>query len=242
MALPSSFDPITGTIGRVGNTVRNIAPTPISRTTSSYTSSSSRSGGGFRAFWNRLNYGVSSIGEWLQDTGAGIIALIIAGIPAITGIISLIVWVFKTFSGEGFIWGCLSVFGALIAIGIGYYAIMLLYGIAYFVLYLVGFVFYNAYTLLAAIALLLVLNVPRIIDFRSKAAPSQETEVTAPSYTVYSNTARVLNVRKAPSTGSEVIGTLQRGESVKVRSISGGFAEIEWNGSVAYVSSEYLTR
>lgn len=29
MALPSGFDPETGTLGRVGNTIRRIAPTPI---------------------------------------------------------------------------------------------------------------------------------------------------------------------------------------------------------------------
>lgn len=241
MALPSSFDPITGTIGRVGNTVRSIAPTPINRTISSHSSSSTRYRGGFSSFWSSLNYGVSRIGEWLQDIGASIIGLIIAGIPAIAGIISLIVWVFMTFSGEGFISGCLSIFGAIIAVGIGYYAIMLLYGIVYFVLYLLGYVFCNAYTLLAAISITCVLNVTYIFDFRRKTTPEQKTEVTAPAYTIYRNTARVLNVRKTPSTSAEVLGTLQKGESVKVREIRNGFAEIEWNGSVAYVSAKYLT-
>ena len=48
------------------------------------------------------------------------------------------------------------------------------------------------------------------------------------------------NVRKDPNSGSEKLGTLPWGRTVKVLGISGDWAMIEYKGGVAYVYSEYV--
>lgn len=55
----------------------------------------------------------------------------------------------------------------------------------------------------------------------------------------YKVTAETLNVRKAPSTSAKVIGKLQPC-TVEVTRIENGWACIEYNGAIAYVSADYL--
>ena len=241
MALPSSFDPETGTLGRVGNTVRNFAPRTAPRA-STYSAPSSSSSG-FRNFWDKVNYGVASIGDWLQDSGAYWIALVVAGLPALGGIISLLIWVVNVFMDEGAFWGILSIFGALIAAGIGYYVIVIIFAIAYFLTILLGYVFYNAYTLLIAIVLSAMFIVTPVLvnSSRNSRDSKASTESVTTSYTVQYCTANVLNVRSGPSKSNRVIGTLRKGDSVKVYSTQNGFSKISWNGSYGYVSSTYLS-
>ena len=57
------------------------------------------------------------------------------------------------------------------------------------------------------------------------------------SYEVTSNN---LNVRASASTRSSLIGSLGKGESVQVQSISGGWAKIKYKGRTGYVSAQYL--
>ena len=64
---------------------------------------------------------------------------------------------------------------------------------------------------------------------------------------VYTDNGKTLNVRKTPSTGNNVIGTLKYGEPVDVVTISNdGWAQILWGQSdygefgVAYVMSRFL--
>ncbi len=49
-----------------------------------------------------------------------------------------------------------------------------------------------------------------------------------------------LNVRKAPSTSADILGTLNLGDFVKGKA-SNGWAEFEYKGAQAYVSAEYLS-
>lgn len=49
-----------------------------------------------------------------------------------------------------------------------------------------------------------------------------------------------LNVRKGPSTDYSKLGKLSYGSSVKVLSISNGWAKINYNGGIAYVNNSYL--
>lgn len=50
-----------------------------------------------------------------------------------------------------------------------------------------------------------------------------------------------LNVRKAPSTTGAVLGTLKSGQEITVLSISNGWAKVEYNNSVGYVSAKYIS-
>ena len=51
-----------------------------------------------------------------------------------------------------------------------------------------------------------------------------------------------LNVREQASAKSAKIGALSKGDTVQVYSISNGWAEIEYDGSTAYVASKYLSK
>ena len=63
---------------------------------------------------------------------------------------------------------------------------------------------------------------------------------------VYTDNGKSLNVRSAPNTGDNLIGSLKYGEKVDVISISNGWAKIWWEQSyygefgVAYVQSRFL--
>jgi hypothetical protein len=238
MALPPTFDPETGTLGRVGNTVRRITPTPIRTASSSSYTSYHYSG------WERFSDGVSGIGEWIQEKGAAILAGIVAGLPALIGFIYLIVWVIKVFIDEGFFLGVLAIGGGVLAVGAGYYAVCLIYGIAYFAIFIFGYIFYNAYTLLIALAVGVAIAIGSIVN---NCTPSNtilntpSTTTSAPAYTIYHCTAKVLNVRAEPSTNSKVLGTISRGSSVMVYGFEGDFARIKWNGQTAYVSKHYIS-
>ena len=63
---------------------------------------------------------------------------------------------------------------------------------------------------------------------------------------VYTDNGKSLNVRSAPNTGDNIIGSLKYGEKVDVVSISNGWAKIWWEQSYygefgyAYVQSRFL--
>lgn len=235
MALPPGFDPNTGTLGRVGNTVRRIMPNPVQSAEigrSAY----------HRTFWGRINDAISSICIWIQSR-ADTIAFVLAAIPALAGLVSLIVWVVRTFSNEGAFFGILSIIGAFMAIGLGYYAICIIYGVVYFAIFLFGYIFYNIYTLLITIAIGVLIGSGAIDSGLSMLAKKRtDTETVAPAYTIYRCTATRLNVREQPSQNSSIIGTISRGTSIKVYGIEGDFARIKWNDRTAYVSIDYISR
>jgi len=250
MSLPSGFDPETGTLGRVGTSIRRVIPGmnpetgTLGRMDSSVrrrsTYTYSRSG------WDEFNDGVASIGEWIQGTAAEKIALVAAVLPAIAGIVYLLIWVVKVFINDGLFLGVLAIGGGVIAVGAGYYVICLIYGIAYIAILLFGFIFYNAYTLLITLVVGAGITVGVIAGHPAPAKTSTKTTssptTTAPAYKVYRCTADKLRVRTAPSLNSEVIGSLSRGSSVMVVGFEGEFARIKWNGGTAYVSKNYLAQ
>ncbi len=60
--------------------------------------------------------------------------------------------------------------------------------------------------------------------------------------TNYRVTAKIgLNVRSGPGTSYSKLGALSFGATVKVVSIENGWAKLDYNGSVAYASAQYLT-
>ncbi len=50
-----------------------------------------------------------------------------------------------------------------------------------------------------------------------------------------------LNVRRSPSTTGTVLGTFKSGQEITVLSINNGWAKVEFNNSVGYVSAKYIT-
>lgn len=50
-----------------------------------------------------------------------------------------------------------------------------------------------------------------------------------------------LNVRRSPSTTGAVLGTFKSGQEITVLSINNGWAKVEFNNSVGYVSAKYIT-
>lgn len=64
------------------------------------------------------------------------------------------------------------------------------------------------------------------------------TNVFAATYKVVCNSN--LNVRQQASTSGYVLGTLNNGELVEVISIDGQWAEIEYQGTKAYISASYI--
>ena len=55
-------------------------------------------------------------------------------------------------------------------------------------------------------------------------------------------TADILNVRSQPTTESSIVGKLQRGNSVKVSFVEGGWAAIMSDGRIRYVSTDFLAK
>ncbi|WP_456273202.1 N-acetylmuramoyl-L-alanine amidase [Bacillus sp. AK031] len=53
-------------------------------------------------------------------------------------------------------------------------------------------------------------------------------------------TSDTLNVRSSPTTGSSILGRLYQGDVVKINSIDGYWASIQFNGRTAYVHKTYL--
>lgn len=70
------------------------------------------------------------------------------------------------------------------------------------------------------------------------------TSSTPLSGTTASGQARatsVVNIRSGPGTDSLIVGQLKKGDTVPYASTSNGWAQIEYQDGVAYVSSQYIT-
>lgn len=50
-----------------------------------------------------------------------------------------------------------------------------------------------------------------------------------------------LNVRKAPSTSGQILGTFESGQQIEVINIDKGWAKVKFNGKTGYVSAKYIT-
>ncbi len=50
-----------------------------------------------------------------------------------------------------------------------------------------------------------------------------------------------LNVRKAPSTSGQILGTFESSQQIEVLDIDNGWAKVKFNGKTGYVSAKYIT-
>ncbi len=224
--LPQGFNP---------KTLKMEAFTPPRNTT---TYSSSRDG-----IWSRFNDGVADIGNWFADHTDVVtewISYIIFGgsiLAAIAAIISI--WV-----ESGFIWALL---GGVLIVGVGYYAVGLLWLIVTFAIYIIMYcfrlIFWNAYVFLLILAIVAACAFgPMIAETRISPRTTSSYSQVTPTTTSYRCTANSLNVRAYPSSSAKVIGSIKKNAVVQVYDITSGFAEIRYAGKKGYVSTKYLQR
>lgn len=228
--LPSNFNPSKLTFGENAPIRTALPPREYSNAHSG-------------SVWGWFNNLVSIFGSWLTGDGAIYLGFIIPAIPALWGIIKILGLVFGAFE-DNFILGVLSVFFAVIALGIGYYAYCIAYCIVYAIVWALGWVCYNAWTLLAAVAIGLVIwGVVALNDNDRKSSTLHSgTEYSQPAYTLYQCTVPTLNVRAEPNNNSKIIGGFLKGAEVHVYGFEGDFARVEWDYSEAYVSKKYIEK
>ena len=98
--------------------------------------------------------------------------------------------------------------------------------------------------LAAALVLVLLLWHPWGVPEEPSSAVSIPTVTTTQptqAHTLMVVTADVLNVRTGPGTNYDMQGTLTQGSEVQVLAQEGEWSRIQYNGTEAYVSSQYLT-
>ena len=208
-----------------------ISSTPSS--TRSYSSSSSIS----------LNDRIASIGDWIEDRIDAIsdgstwmiVFAVIGGLSLIAGAISTGSW----------FWGIVvCVIGYVIGIyvvGLGGIVFGWIVGILAWIL---RYIFYNLYTLLATIAVVVgVSSYPAIVEFFDgyKGYTPKSVNTTTQQTTTYICTSHdVLNIRKEPNAKAEIVGTIIPNQAIEVYNINNGWAKVSYKGKIAYASAKYL--
>lgn len=216
-------------------------PITIRHNTRSY----SRSNFHRSSLWSRFNYFIENVGEWLRDNTEAISNNIAIGgfflACAIAIIGAIVVWInegFWYFVGYAIIGYLVMYYGGLLITGIMMYALRI-------PIFILGLIFHNAYVLLITIAISLGVLFYNVNDwsFQPKEPRVVNTTTNIPTTTRYKCTANTfLNVRKEPSSSSQILGSIQRNEVVDVYDVSNGFAKIKYNNSYAYVSVKYLQK
>ena len=108
-------------------------------------------------WWDKVNDSLENIsdfiGEW-KDNISLVIGVIVAGVPAI----SILVGIVNVFIDEGIIWGIIA---AIFYIGIGYYVVILLFGlsakITEFILNALRWILLHLYVLLIVIFVIILI-------------------------------------------------------------------------------------
>ena len=77
------------------------------------------------------------------------------------------------------------------------------------------------------------------VEAVSEAAVEIDTDTPIETTVMYSTTT--LNIRATASTDADIIGTFATGDSVTVISSDGGWSKVDYDGTEAYVSSDYLS-
>ena len=198
--------------------------------------------------WSKLNNAIASIGDWFEDHHESIadpsIWTIIFGIIGAIGIIA------GAISTGSVFWGIVV---GVIGFGIGTYVVVwggviigLIVGL---ILKALRYLFYNIYSILIVIAIVLgIVFAPEISDVIDRLSGGKSYTPTtvvnsAPTTTTYYCTAKDnLNIRKEPYSNAQVLGVLKPGQSVQVYTINGDWATIKYNNSKAYVSSKFISR
>lgn len=237
MALPAGFDPNRMSFGPSAPVIDIPRNNTTSYSSVSWTGSYRR-----QSLWSRFNEGVAAIGNWFSDnveSTISVLSLIVVAGTVITALVYIIsAWINSGFWMAVLVTVIAGIVGT-IGLGISWYVINIAVNVVMFGL---RFIFWNGWTLVIALLLMLsVWLIPKMTDFSSTPQYTPVERVsTAPATRTYRCTASVLNIRSEPSTGSSVIGVLQRGQTVEVHHTYREFARIDYNGRVGYVSTRYL--
>jgi hypothetical protein len=189
--------------------------------------------------WRSITSFISEIGDWFDDNSVAFsnnisfVFYIIAWISFGVGVIGL--WI-----GAGF-WAALimAVIGGVIVRYVAGFAVAILMYILCGCFKVMRYIFYNVYTLLIAVIIIIA-----VIFFHQADAPQNRTVTNSsqvsnlPNYFCDVNTT--LKVREHPRKYAKEIGQLKRHEEVYVYSIDNNFAKIDFKGRIAYASAEYL--
>ena len=227
------FDPETGEL--IGADFRR----PSIPSNSSYSYSSDN-------WWNRLNNSVIGIGNWFAEHNSNI-----------TGTLALILlvlaWLYFAISVIG-IWREDGFFSALIFGVIGgvifYYVSMIAAGILIWVgvvvLAIVRFVFYNIYTLLITIAIIIGLacckGTPSSNSFNNNNTSSYLSENKTERYICIARTS--LRIHREPYLQSPVVGSIPHGQFVNVYTNSSydEFVKVQYGNTQGWASLKYLSK
>lgn len=234
------------TIDRYGNVIRDRSRPSLPVTSNSRNSPTRRNYAPLSA-WDRLDNFVISIGNWLAGNMSNITSIVMT-VSAVGVLIALVCMVVGAFISEGIFMGILSIIGAVI---IGY-IYMFIIGISSYVLgfllLVVRFVFWNIYSFLAVLAIVLYFFISGLSSNTSQNTVSEGArdvieKVVVPNTTTYYCTARSgVNIRKEPNTISDILGSLQTGEEIQVYGFSGGYAKVSYKGTEAYVLAKYVCK
>jgi len=96
---------------------------------------------------------VAKFGAWLTGEGAEIVAYLVCAIPAIRGLWDLLKWLLGNFQ-ESFVIGFFSLFGAFFMIAVSFIPLIILFVVAYAIAWVIGWLCYNTWTLLAALIII----------------------------------------------------------------------------------------
>lgn len=242
-----TFNPETGELSgngiprptRTGGSTR--ASTRANTSARSYYSNSNLS------LWDRLNNFVIGIGNWIARNGESALSYVAFGCLGLAWI-GFVIGIIAIWIDEGFIWAAIAaIFGGGICYILSGLALAVFFFLDDFILLIVRYIFYNIYTLLVAVVLLVgpvVLDAAGRVDWFSDSDSAQvemyEPETVANIYVCTASSA--LNVRSAPNASSYVVGTLRPGQEIEVLNFVSGFAKFRYNGQIAYASSDYLRK
>lgn len=189
--------------------------------------------------WDRFNNFISEIGDWIADHSEMMTNYCGMGLFVLSWI-GFALSIISTWISQGFIWALIA---GVIGGGIFYYISMILLGVFIFVmniiLAVIRYLFYNAYTFLIPIILIIAICLSNQINIPQTHTISVSNPTSLlPNY--YCDVSSTLNVREYPRTNARVLGQLKRHEEVYVYSVDNNFAKIDFKGRVAYASADYL--
>lgn len=227
------FDPETGEL--IGANLGR----PSIPSNSSYSYSSNN-------WWSRLNNFVIGIGNWFAEHNSnitGILALILLVLGWLYFVISVIgIWREDGFFSAlifGIIGGVIFYYVSMIAAGI-------LIWVGVIVLGIVRFIFYNIYTLLITIAIII-----GIIWYNGTPNSSSYSNNSTPSYILEPKTERFictartsLKIHREPYLQSPVVGKIPNGQYVSVypNNTYDDFVKVQYGNIEGWASIKYLSK
>lgn len=239
MSLPKGFNPNKMTFG---NITKSDPIIEIPRNTSIYSTPHVNNRlVDHDSLWSRFNRGVAGIGNWFAEKTEDVLGWISLIITVVI-IISCVVKIINTWIDDGFWMALLMAIGVCIGGVIAWYiAAFAIFISVNIVMYGLRFLFWNGWTLLIGFILAGTIWFWMISPYnQSSYNKSVQIETVIHDAKTYRCTAKLLNVREAPNTNSNIIGTIQRGQTVEVYDDSNNFGRIIYNGRTGYVSFKYL--